>query len=549
MDKALDLFLTQHLPLWIETHTKHLKDNGSNGHYVGDKISLADLLTANDIDHFQIQFGGPKIVELIKKSPEIWKVKEKVDAEPRLQAWRQSEAYKNHISLSISVVANMMPKLCQLHRCFRKIKGSYPDPQATVFTEMNQIAHYTITQGTPGKYVDFYIQSSCLAGLPSEGKELAAARGDMERFGHGLAKTAVHVAIHVEENEQQQQHQTVLAVFVVVFDLKKLETLRLVGLPGIFENAPSNISLPRLTVLVLDGVSIDSGRSASILKELIESCLLETLVVTRANERSRLLASIIDSCARQKHLKCLKVLDVSNNNLKRASMTMLVRGVLGFCSKIDQLYLQGNAGPDMSAIPQSNLTLMKVSHVEFEEIRHLVQAASVARTLPRLESIIARHVLFEGPMSEEQYDSFCAALAEGSTLSKLIVVPEAGGIEGSFWRLASHELGFDPTRMGPSAFFWDELVPWIETLGVSLDKNMTSGSLVRFYLPGVTDFEGIHPDLLADLLTANDVDHFQIQFGGSKIVELIKKIPEIWKVKEKVDAEPKPQAMYAHSGI
>ncbi|KAF9946778.1 hypothetical protein BGZ72_011148 [Mortierella alpina] len=106
MDKALDLFLTQHLPLWIETHTKHLKDNGSNGHYVGEKISLADLLTANNIDHFQIQFGGAKIVELIKKSPEIWKVKEKVDAEPRLQAWRQSEAYKKHMSASAIMYAN-----------------------------------------------------------------------------------------------------------------------------------------------------------------------------------------------------------------------------------------------------------------------------------------------------------------------------------------------------------------------------------------------------------------------------------------------------------
>ncbi|CAO3574553.1 unnamed protein product [Mortierella alpina] len=106
MNKALDLFLTQHLPLWIETHTKHLKDNGSNGHYVGDKISLADLLTANAIDHFAIQFGGPQIIELIKKSPEIWKVKEKVDAEPRLQAWRQSEGYKSHVRSSVAMYAN-----------------------------------------------------------------------------------------------------------------------------------------------------------------------------------------------------------------------------------------------------------------------------------------------------------------------------------------------------------------------------------------------------------------------------------------------------------
>ncbi|KAF9351409.1 hypothetical protein BGX26_010580 [Mortierella sp. AD094] len=99
MDKALDTFMTQTLPLWIETHTKHLKDNGSNGHYV-------DLQTANDIDHFKCLYKGDKIVELIKKSPEIWKVKEAVDNEPKLQQWRQSEGYKGHIAASQAIYAN-----------------------------------------------------------------------------------------------------------------------------------------------------------------------------------------------------------------------------------------------------------------------------------------------------------------------------------------------------------------------------------------------------------------------------------------------------------
>ncbi|KAF9109672.1 Glutathione S-transferase S1 [Mortierella sp. AM989] len=106
MDKALDTFMTQTLPLWIETHTKHLKDNGSNGHYVGNRLSLADLQTANDIDHFACLYKGDKIVELIKKSPEIWKVKEAVDSEPKLQQWRQSEGYKNHVAASQAIYAN-----------------------------------------------------------------------------------------------------------------------------------------------------------------------------------------------------------------------------------------------------------------------------------------------------------------------------------------------------------------------------------------------------------------------------------------------------------
>ncbi|KAF9543772.1 hypothetical protein EC957_000467 [Mortierella hygrophila] len=100
-EKALEKFFEKELPVWIETHTKHLKDNGSNGHYVGNKLSLADLMTANSIDHFKCLYKGDEIVDKIKQgSPEIWKVKETVDSEPRLQTWRQSEAYKKQVSNS-----------------------------------------------------------------------------------------------------------------------------------------------------------------------------------------------------------------------------------------------------------------------------------------------------------------------------------------------------------------------------------------------------------------------------------------------------------------
>ncbi|KAG9060989.1 Glutathione S-transferase S1 [Linnemannia hyalina] len=106
-EKALETFFEKELPRWIETHTKHLKDNGSNGHYVGNKLSLADLQTANVIDHLKFLHKGDEMVDKIKQgSPEIWKVKEAVDSEPRLQTWRQSETYKKHASLSQVVYAH-----------------------------------------------------------------------------------------------------------------------------------------------------------------------------------------------------------------------------------------------------------------------------------------------------------------------------------------------------------------------------------------------------------------------------------------------------------
>jgi molybdopterin synthase catalytic subunit len=66
-------------------------------------LSLADLQTANTIEHFSCLYRGNEILEEIKKSPEIWKVKETVDQEPRLQTWRQSEEYKKHIATSLAL--------------------------------------------------------------------------------------------------------------------------------------------------------------------------------------------------------------------------------------------------------------------------------------------------------------------------------------------------------------------------------------------------------------------------------------------------------------
>ncbi|KAF9943552.1 hypothetical protein BGZ70_005798, partial [Mortierella alpina] len=88
---------------------------------------------------------------------------------------------------------------------------------------------------------------------------------------------------------------------------------RFMGLPLILENAPNKISLPRLMILVLDGVSIESENSANNLKELIQSC--RPLVVTHENRTGGHLTRIIDECAQAKDLKFLKMLDISNNHL------------------------------------------------------------------------------------------------------------------------------------------------------------------------------------------------------------------------------------------
>jgi hypothetical protein len=41
--QALETFLTQTLPRFIEDHEFHLKANGGNGHYVGNKVYIESL--------------------------------------------------------------------------------------------------------------------------------------------------------------------------------------------------------------------------------------------------------------------------------------------------------------------------------------------------------------------------------------------------------------------------------------------------------------------------------------------------------------------------
>ncbi|KAF9276612.1 hypothetical protein BGZ68_009899 [Mortierella alpina] len=91
-------FYRDHLPRWVAAHEKHLAQNGTNGHYVGNALSLADFKTALMMD--RIQFLVPQGLEeqvkaLFSKetTPGLWKVRETVNANERIAQWRNSERY------------------------------------------------------------------------------------------------------------------------------------------------------------------------------------------------------------------------------------------------------------------------------------------------------------------------------------------------------------------------------------------------------------------------------------------------------------------------
>ncbi|KAF9361803.1 Glutathione S-transferase S1 [Mortierella sp. AD094] len=105
MDKrkiALERFMKETLPEFIVDHQFHLKANGSNGHYIGNKhdfnyvaqLSLADIHLVNVMDHFSHLPTGATIMAEFEKSEELMKVKKAVEQNPDIAAWRASDECK-----------------------------------------------------------------------------------------------------------------------------------------------------------------------------------------------------------------------------------------------------------------------------------------------------------------------------------------------------------------------------------------------------------------------------------------------------------------------
>ncbi|KAG9063282.1 Glutathione S-transferase S1 [Linnemannia hyalina] len=84
--------ITSNIAPWIKYHEQHLVANGANGHYVGNKVTLADVTTDFLIGLIQGVTGE----ELVSKSktPAIWEVREKLNKIEGLAAWKQTEEFK-----------------------------------------------------------------------------------------------------------------------------------------------------------------------------------------------------------------------------------------------------------------------------------------------------------------------------------------------------------------------------------------------------------------------------------------------------------------------
>ncbi|KAF9578799.1 hypothetical protein BGW38_005234 [Lunasporangiospora selenospora] len=95
-NKSAEEFYKSQLAPWIQIHEGHLKANGGNGHYVGDKFSWADikLSTAINVLLTMVPKGLEKEIEALinpEATPNIWKVREAALAHPSLGEWLKSD--------------------------------------------------------------------------------------------------------------------------------------------------------------------------------------------------------------------------------------------------------------------------------------------------------------------------------------------------------------------------------------------------------------------------------------------------------------------------
>ncbi|KAG0275989.1 hypothetical protein BGZ95_008145 [Linnemannia exigua] len=105
-EKTLEAFKTNQLALWVQTHERHLMDNGNNGHYVGNKMSLADIRTANLIKHFSLQPWSEELMAVISQAPALMKLKETVENDPKLHHRKFSDEAKKIAEATKSFFVN-----------------------------------------------------------------------------------------------------------------------------------------------------------------------------------------------------------------------------------------------------------------------------------------------------------------------------------------------------------------------------------------------------------------------------------------------------------
>ncbi|KAG0042512.1 hypothetical protein BGZ83_000381 [Gryganskiella cystojenkinii] len=87
--QMMELFKAKQVGEWAVYHERMLQANGANGHYVGDKLSFADIKTVTVMDVMLVLTKDQFISR--EKTPALFAVKDGLEKNPKYQAWKSSE--------------------------------------------------------------------------------------------------------------------------------------------------------------------------------------------------------------------------------------------------------------------------------------------------------------------------------------------------------------------------------------------------------------------------------------------------------------------------
>ncbi|KAG0299652.1 hypothetical protein BGZ98_009872 [Dissophora globulifera] len=110
---ALDTFLTKELSTWCNYHEAHLKNNHQNGHYVGNRTTVADIRTTIVLEALPKIIGVDRFKSIINETntPGFLKVVASVQSKPSYAAWINSDEYRRLDSRTADFVKKHHPEL------------------------------------------------------------------------------------------------------------------------------------------------------------------------------------------------------------------------------------------------------------------------------------------------------------------------------------------------------------------------------------------------------------------------------------------------------
>ncbi|KAF9980600.1 hypothetical protein BGZ65_004895, partial [Modicella reniformis] len=98
------------LKRWIDVCERYLVENGNNGHFFGNKVTLADVKVAVLLDMFLAVDTNSEYLNA-DKSPGLLKLKEIIDTHPKYSEFRRSEAFRLKDQMTEKMVVPWMKEM------------------------------------------------------------------------------------------------------------------------------------------------------------------------------------------------------------------------------------------------------------------------------------------------------------------------------------------------------------------------------------------------------------------------------------------------------